>query len=279
MCFGPSTLGAGAKTRLESRIKKFTPHCICRYTFAIASTPMIIKVEPPFGSMLGDIDVTLTGTGLPKVAGTVSVEVNNRPCKVKSAASDGTSVVCTTSRRLAFEPNTVKVRDTNGPTSVGYALHDALTIHRYLDRWSQVNSWLNDEPPVEGDTVIIPSDQTIIIDIPLPKLFLVLIQGYVIFQPGLDFPLNMDAQYILVYGGTLVAGTSPLPPPAPPLCRRLNYQHIYITTNMFCCIGWFQTRVLSSQHMVCVAANVVHTDEVAWNNGVQARKPSLSKGT
>ena len=27
MCFGPSTLGAGAKTRLESRIKKFTPHC------------------------------------------------------------------------------------------------------------------------------------------------------------------------------------------------------------------------------------------------------------
>ena len=27
---GPSTLGAGAKTRLESRIKKFTPHCVCR---------------------------------------------------------------------------------------------------------------------------------------------------------------------------------------------------------------------------------------------------------
>ena len=31
MCFGPSTMGAGAKTRLESRIKKFTPHCVCRY--------------------------------------------------------------------------------------------------------------------------------------------------------------------------------------------------------------------------------------------------------
>ena len=30
MCFGPSTLGAWAKTRLESRIKKFTPHCVCR---------------------------------------------------------------------------------------------------------------------------------------------------------------------------------------------------------------------------------------------------------
>ena len=30
MCFSPSTLGAGAKTRLESRIKKFTPHCVYR---------------------------------------------------------------------------------------------------------------------------------------------------------------------------------------------------------------------------------------------------------
>ena len=30
MCFGPSTLDAGAKTRLESRIKKFTPHCMCQ---------------------------------------------------------------------------------------------------------------------------------------------------------------------------------------------------------------------------------------------------------
>ena len=26
----PGTLGAGAKTRLESRIKNFTPHCVCR---------------------------------------------------------------------------------------------------------------------------------------------------------------------------------------------------------------------------------------------------------
>ena len=30
MCFGLSTLGAGAKTRLESRIKELTPHCVCR---------------------------------------------------------------------------------------------------------------------------------------------------------------------------------------------------------------------------------------------------------
>ena len=43
MCFGPSTLGAGAKTRLESRIKKFTPHyckCTSWRTVALLCTPL-----------------------------------------------------------------------------------------------------------------------------------------------------------------------------------------------------------------------------------------------
>ena len=30
MLSDPGTLGAGAKTRLEPRMKKFTPHCVCR---------------------------------------------------------------------------------------------------------------------------------------------------------------------------------------------------------------------------------------------------------
>ena len=31
----PGTLGAGAKIRLESRVKKFTPHCICIHCICI----------------------------------------------------------------------------------------------------------------------------------------------------------------------------------------------------------------------------------------------------
>ena len=38
----PGTLGAGAKTRLESRIKKFTPHCIYRHTETLMSKRMIL---------------------------------------------------------------------------------------------------------------------------------------------------------------------------------------------------------------------------------------------
>jgi hypothetical protein len=56
-----------------------------------------------------------------------------------------------------------------------------------------LNTWLNDEPPVEGDTVVIPSDQAIIIDVPLPRLFLVLIQGFLMFDPNASVPLNLNA--------------------------------------------------------------------------------------
>ena len=47
MCFGSSTLGAGAKTRLESRLKKCTPHCICRPDAAISCTRSIIAYSEP----------------------------------------------------------------------------------------------------------------------------------------------------------------------------------------------------------------------------------------
>ena len=47
MCFGPSTLGAGAKTRLESRMKKFTPHCI----YTLARQPIKSCITPLFFKM------------------------------------------------------------------------------------------------------------------------------------------------------------------------------------------------------------------------------------
>ena len=40
MCFGHSTLGGGAKTRLESGIKKFTPPCVCRPLFVAVTSPV-----------------------------------------------------------------------------------------------------------------------------------------------------------------------------------------------------------------------------------------------
>ena len=53
MCFGPSTLGAGAKTRLEFRIKKFMPHCVCRY--GVRSTYGMVKLDLDLACLLSHL--------------------------------------------------------------------------------------------------------------------------------------------------------------------------------------------------------------------------------
>ena len=66
MCFGLSTLGAGAKTRLESRIKKFTPHCVCRLTpeIAIVSLVLLRMIRDHFEA-LPRIVASMTGAATP----------------------------------------------------------------------------------------------------------------------------------------------------------------------------------------------------------------------
>ena len=62
MCFdiGSCTLGAGAKTRLESRIKKFTPHCVYRSVLPDFNT----LPRPYGGSALAVSLIRLSGTCL-----------------------------------------------------------------------------------------------------------------------------------------------------------------------------------------------------------------------
>ena len=52
----PSILGAGAKTRLESRIKRFTPHCVCRPAVQDAAGWRIDKL----GTMINPLDANLS---------------------------------------------------------------------------------------------------------------------------------------------------------------------------------------------------------------------------
>jgi hypothetical protein len=50
------------------------------------------------------------------------------------------------------------------------------TRGRYLDKWSSLTTWADQEPPVDGDTVIIPFGQSVVLDESPPKLFVLLVQ-------------------------------------------------------------------------------------------------------
>ncbi|CAE7262899.1 PKHD1L1, partial [Symbiodinium sp. KB8] len=93
----------------------------------------------------------------------------------------------------------------------GFALTPSaseVAIFRYVDRWSDVRSWLESEPPVDGDSVIVPEGQAIMLDQDSPKLFLLMISGYFEFDRR-DLALN--ATYIWIAGGSFMVGTEEAP--------------------------------------------------------------------
>jgi hypothetical protein len=69
--------------------------------------------------------------------------------------------------------------------------------------WSDIRTWVNQEPPVEGDFVVIPPFQTVLLDMNPPKLSVLLVEGSLVFDRK---DLALDAGYILMSGGTFEIG-------------------------------------------------------------------------
>ena len=119
--------------------------------YSFESTPVITAVTPNNGTALGGDTITLTGVGF--VTG-LTVALNGMPCAVAQVTA--TTVTCVTSPRTAVLPVSINLALPDGST----ALYDAsVTYFRYLDRWSALTTWRYNEPPVEGDAVIIPLGQ------------------------------------------------------------------------------------------------------------------------
>ena len=174
------------------------------FTFTKEATGIIESISPKFGSSLGGERVTIKGRNLAASDQVAAVKINGKVCNVESA--NAAQIVCRTTargRRDEMQPLGIVVH--NAAEGKGNAIVKPSIVYRYLDRWSQVNTWLNDEPPLEGDTVIIPESQTILMDVSPPQLFLLQINGMLVFDRTKD--LNLDATYIFVFGGTLEVGT------------------------------------------------------------------------
>jgi hypothetical protein len=172
-------------------------------------TPAITNLSPWYGTALGGDLVSFEGAGLGP--GVSSVTLNGMPCSVLAGApyANASRAACVSGFRKDIEPVAVKVLVGGG---AGLALvNDSTTVYfSYLDKWSTTSTWLLDEPPGDGDSVIVPRGQAVLVDVPSPKLFLVLVQGEMVFdasQPELTF----DANYIFSLGGTIQAGTEAQP--------------------------------------------------------------------
>lgn len=169
-------------------------------------SPVVYSLTPRVGTALGGDVVTLTGRGFSSGTGLQNVTLNGMPCKVLS--SNDTVARCRTTRRREMLLPRVDVV----VGGVGRALvNDSTTTYfSYLDKWSELTTWLNDEAPGEGDTVIVPAGQAILVDISPPRLFLVLVQGEMVFDPTVPV-INFNASYIFALGGKIRIGTETEP--------------------------------------------------------------------
>eukprot|EP00035_Acanthoeca_spectabilis_P007825 m.144226 g.144226 ORF g.144226 m.144226 type:complete len:4359 (-) comp14100_c0_seq10:3061-16137(-) len=181
------------------------------FTYSVANTPIVTSVTPRYGSSLGGDRVTITGQNLATNVSNAVVQLSGVDCAVVSASPAGDSIECITGARGPIaRHNSVPLSLTHRDLAAdrGFAVVNESVRFRFLDKWSEVNTWLNDEPPIDGDSVIIPIDQTILLDVQPPRLFLLLVQGALVFD---RINVNLDASYILVQGGLLEVGTEDEP--------------------------------------------------------------------
>ena len=173
--------------------------CAGELVIAPELTPAVFSISPAFGTALGGDTVTIRGDNFG--TGVDTVALNGVPCTVLS--SNNTAVTCVTTARQEILPTSLAVNCTGRGLAVVYI---STVFWRFLDRWSHLTTWLNNEPPGDGDSVVVPEGQSILVDVSTPVLFLVLVQGTMIFdkaQPSLTF----DASYVVILGGYFEAGT------------------------------------------------------------------------
>lgn len=172
-----------------------------RFNYTAQATPIVTRISPNNGTSLGGTVVTLTGSNFGTATSAV-VLLNGSPCNVTSVTS--TSIVCTTAPRCGIEPSSLVVV----LPGAGAAVSNSTVRFRYIDRWSQLTSWYNFQPPMDGDSVLIPRGQSILMDISPPKLFLLQVSGELIFDRR---DLSLTASYIVVQGGLIEVGTEEQP--------------------------------------------------------------------
>ena len=172
------------------------------YTLLIDLTPNITSINRTRGGTAGGSIIELVGSGF---SNDVTVTIAGVDCSVLDKTQS--TIVCQTgaSGRTIKAPVMVYVE------GKGYAISNNIEFY-YVDLWSSEYTWGGLGLPKEGDFVIVPAGQTLVLDIYTPVLKILLIQGgELVFDDEKD-GVQLHSEHILITdGGKLQVGTEDQP--------------------------------------------------------------------
>ena len=175
------------------------------YNLDALAIPMSDRPAIPMGITAGDMDHTTEHTSMSHNITQSMVVFNGMCCMVNYSTPN--EIRCVTTER---DLDHIHHADTHVYIAGrGNAITNPHAKFMYIDRWSDLTTWRNQEPPIEGDLVWIPEGQVILLDVSTPVMSMLLIEGGLYFDPTRD--VNLDAFYVYVNGGRLQVGTAEEP--------------------------------------------------------------------
>ena len=150
--------------------------------YAANYTPTVATVAPSYGPTYGGTTLTITGTNFDPASTLILVDgVGCIPISITS-----TKIMCTTGNR---DIATSATKEPSFQVLVAGNKAAVFQAFAYANRFSDDDTWGGDIPPREGDSIVVPAGQTLIIDKTPPKLFAIIVEGAVLFSDDTDLEL------------------------------------------------------------------------------------------
>ena len=174
------------------------------FTYSMDLTPVVTSINRTRGGTQGGSRILITGEGF---EGDVEVTIAEVGCEVIS--SSATEIVCET----GASGRTIRAQVMVYVVGKGFAESEDIYFW-YVDLWSSRFTWGGEEPPQEGQFVVIPRGQTLVLDTVTPVLAYLLVQGgeLVFDSEAEDNQVELHTQGMLITGGgKLEVGTEDKP--------------------------------------------------------------------
>ena len=168
-------------------------------------TPRVVGINRTRGGTQGGSRILIEGSGFD--GGEVTVTIAEVECEIMTSSE--TEIVCET----GASGRTVRAQVMVYVEGKGFAESENVTFW-YVDLWSSRFTWGNQDPPQEGDFVVVPRGQALVLDTVTPVLSYLLVQGgaLVFDDEAGDDQVGLHTHGMLITsGGKLEVGTEDKP--------------------------------------------------------------------